>query len=75
MNEIFSQANNENNLKIQEQFNNWLTGGRGRQVKGIANFLEMRSNLSDSLLRDIWTELGLETVNDLALFSVGGYGR
>ena len=75
MNEIFSQANNENNLKIQEQFNNWLTGGRGRQVKGIANFLEMRSNLSDSLLGDIWTELGLETVNDLALFSVGGYGR
>ena len=75
MNEVFSQINKENRLKIQEQFQNWFTGDRGRQVKGIANFLEIRSNLSDSLLREIWTHLGLEETNDLALFSVGGYGR
>ena len=39
MNELFSKVNKENNLKIQEQFNNWFTGDRGRQVKGISNFL------------------------------------
>jgi len=75
MNELFSKVNKENNLKIQEQFNNWFTGDRGRQVKGISSFLEMRSNLSDSLLKEIWTHLGLTKTKDLALFSVGGYGR
>ena len=71
MNELFSKVNKENNLKIQEQFNNWFTGDRGRQVKGISSFLEMRSNLSDSLLKEIWTHLGLTKTKDLALFSVG----
>ena len=75
MNELFSKVNKENNLKIQEQFNNWFTGDRGRQVKGISNFLEMRSNLSDSLIKQIWMHLGLEETKDIALFSVGGYGR
>jgi len=75
MNELFSKVNKENNLKIQEQFNNWFTGDRGRQVKGISSFLEMRSNLSDSLLKEIWMHLGLTKTKDLALFSVGGYGR
>jgi len=75
MNELFSKVNKENNLKIQEQFNNWFIGDRGRQVKGISNFLTMRSNLSDSLLKEIWTKLGLKKTKDLALFSVGGYGR
>ena len=75
MNETFSLLKKENDIKLHNQFESWLTQERGRQVKGIGHFLEMKSNLSDLILQKIWLDLDLAKVNDLGLFSVGGYGR
>jgi [protein-PII] uridylyltransferase len=75
MNETFSLQKKENDLKLHNQFKSWLTRERGRQVKGIGHFLEMKSNLSDLILQEIWLDLDLAKVSGLGLFSVGGYGR
>ena len=44
MNETFSLLKKENDIKLHNQFKSWLTRERGRQVKGISHFLEIKSN-------------------------------
>ena len=64
MNETFSLLKKENDIKLHNQFESWLTQERGRQVKGIGHFLEMKSNLSDLILQKMWLDLDLAKVND-----------
>ena len=75
MNEEFLLKIKENKIKESAQFDNWLKGDRGRQVRGIGYFLQLRSRSADSILITIWKGLGLDKEVNIALFAVGGYGR
>ena len=75
MNEEFFLKIKENKIKESTQFDNWLKGDRGRQVRGIGYFLQLRSSSADSILITIWKGLGLDKEANIALFAVGGYGR
>lgn len=41
----------------------------------VTTLLHQRSDFYDTLLANLWTELGLSERSDLALLAVGGYGR
>ena len=70
MNEEFLLKIKENKIKESAQFDNWLKGDRGRQVRGIGYFLQLRSSSADSILITIWKGLGLDKEANIDLLTL-----
>ena len=66
---------NIDNKELSKQFEKWLFGDRGRQVRGIKYFLNKRSDNTDALIQSIANQTKLNEIKNFGIFSVGGYGR
>ena len=66
---------NIDNKELSKQFEKWLFGDRGRQVRGIKYFLNKRSDNTDGLIQSIANQTKLNEIKNFGIFSVGGYGR
>ena len=56
---------NIDNKELSKQFEKWLFGDRGRQVRGIKYFLNKRSNNADTLIQSIANQTNLMRLKTL----------
>ena len=69
------EQKNIDNKELSKEFEKWLYGDRGRQVRGIKYFLNKRSDNTDTLIQSIANHVKLDEIENFGIFSVGGYGR
>ena len=68
------EQKNIDNKELSKEFEKWLYGDRGRQVRGIKYFLNKRSDNTDTLIQSIANHVKLDEIENFGIFSVGGYG-